>query len=1291
MLNNPRSKNRIFTKVISLLMAVVFLSANTVYPDSLRPPLLFSSHEKTVKYLKASEYEVFARELIAFMQGKDLTIQEMEGQVKYYLNNYTRKSAHWEADVNGKSPQIVAFFEDKKVVDKSDQSNVLTWVSEILDVLKDASRSDSNILHASWTSVKYLNKGRNYDASDMIMSDRRVADISLIKSLREQAKGADIGRDVEIEGYEFNVIEIKNQKILISKDISKVISDGEMLAILSRALSETDFKNTQDGLPLIVISLLKSPRMFEDCRRNGFIGINQAFLGLYKNNPQSRKYLQVLLQVGLEHELRHEAGKTDEFELANIDASRMWKLCNIEKVNIAEFIEFLKVKGIIDERFEKTIRLTVQSEENKAKLIKLYEANPDSFLFPEEGPYKIIEYMRKDPYCFIGYGDMSKIRVMNKVFTDKILDMLIPVIVEVCNKILDKYHGIAVRLGEGRGDEIALALPSCLNWDEVNNIRLELQDTISKFLSGRHGFVKVEGIDEESDYIWGNREGFMLYKDKDGYFLLFDRKKSGSRSLKGACDRMIGRLNQKLINEGFKGSVKGIGVPIDLPSPRLIFGIVKAKRGMSENAKDSYKTAIDHAEYIKRISEEKRGLNGATSELVKRFDNFYKDSSGADLLSDKERRKIAGRYSKQYLGKYNINGLYFEHIENYYPVIKKEFLRLVILRMKYAEPGSVFIIRGPPDNFYIAVKLKSGWVFFKTGFFYNPKGSLETRLNDMQNDDDWFVKKDNLRFTWMGYGFKMINELYSHSIGNEVIFKAISSLENVLEKKKEDFKNMNSVDFRKLADDINAEFNKNIKTIVTRNLGSAIEVRTAIGTIMFESGSALKPKDISKLINTMDDLIEIAKVEIGGEGNIVNNAEDYTEDLFLKNNKNIRAAERRKFYPILRNAYDKPALAEADIGTYKLLNITERVEDALNSVHVIMDHHNSIAGYKNIELSLRKMDTLLGLVSPLEFNKVKSMLNNLPPWEKIRMAYNIDRIMKKNMAKSKEHDLVNLGYFFDKPEFFKDNILGDFTIIPYALTYASSLDEIEAFTGDIRGFTRFDPFVVEEDDGYVFRFLKEAKEYRILVTKDFELKLKEIREKVNISEASDIKDANLEEIPVWNNSIMCGIIERTNRLGGGGKQHSLEGVLKNIILSLVLDRGDLTSVDYSNVKKEVLDKIKETVREVDFLYDEGRYDEIIAEANERCLENVNTGNRSLKDLLESESVGQSDISQLLAETAMWLGADSMRHLSPLKAGELMRRLYVILKAIQILAENEKFEKENGLEGKLEAVATRDDL
>ncbi|MDO8603789.1 MAG: M48 family metalloprotease [Candidatus Omnitrophota bacterium] len=84
----------------------------------------------------------------------------------------------------------------------------------------------------------------------------------------------------------------------------------------------------------ILIALLEenaSEHLFEDHRENNLIGINRTFLEIARNNP---KLAQILFTVGLAHELRHEAGMTEENLL--LDARLFAELIKEQGLDIDE-------------------------------------------------------------------------------------------------------------------------------------------------------------------------------------------------------------------------------------------------------------------------------------------------------------------------------------------------------------------------------------------------------------------------------------------------------------------------------------------------------------------------------------------------------------------------------------------------------------------------------------------------------------------------------------------------------------------------------------------------------------------------------------------------------------------------------------------------------------------------------------------------------------------------------------------------------------------------------------------
>nr|MBU1327909.1 DUF89 family protein [Candidatus Omnitrophota bacterium] len=807
--------------------------------------------------------------------------------------------------------------------------DVLGCILEVKGKLVITGRMAANLegkvknVHSTWAHNEGLFNGEHHDSKDMIMPDIGLVTRDLILKLRNKESGQD----------SFIAMQINGQEILVSKDIKNAIdefdgapskADGAFLALLAKALSAVGFEKTKDGKPLIITSLSKSPRLFEDCLQNGFIGINQALLELYNNNPDQRQYLKILLQVGLEHELRHEFtgkhGKDIEWEFSQIDAKRIVELCKAVDVNLEGLIAYLKDKKIIEERFEKLIRLTESAQEN----IKQYRENRLGFssILPGRNVEAVLEFIEKDLECYIAYGDMFKTSVLNKAFTMEIVTKLIFSAIDISDMVLSKYGGGIVRSG---GDESIIVLPSSLTPTQVNNIRLELQYTISEFISDRYGFVKINGVNDKNfteayDVLNKNIRSLEgVYKERDGFFLVFDRTKKHSHDLNEACSEVLNMLNDTLKQNRLDITIiqDNTKKPIIMQSPRINFGIVKLKNVSKETIHSDFGKALRHGEYIKAIAKDELGLHGATEDLLIEHDNFDKEINqpSANKLSTDDRKAIAKSYNEKGLN------LYFNQIEENYPVVKREWLLHTLQQMSTVFIGTTVLVRGPPDNFYIVTKLQdSSVILMKIELVYEPYGEMKERIDRLIGEAEKTGKTidDILRQRWInGNGFKIINEYAQdepdHSRGDRVIYAEAEQLYKILEDEKSKglpaFSNLEI-----LADDIS----KRISTTIQSE--ASVNVKVILGAVKINQDTLANADRIEANIDNVDELTKWAQQkDPGNPTNIVNVYDEGVGDTLIEAKwADGRDKERAKFTTILGSYYKEPALNELDINSYAL-------------------------------------------------------------------------------------------------------------------------------------------------------------------------------------------------------------------------------------------------------------------------------------------------------------------------------------------------------------------------------------
>jgi ubiquinone/menaquinone biosynthesis C-methylase UbiE/GGDEF domain-containing protein len=119
----------------------------------------------------------------------------------------------------------------------------------------------------------------------------------------------------------FVVREIKGRTFLIQAEIITK-TQGAIITGLENALAQADLSEPPSDKPYVIAMVKSSPRLFGNCLGDGFIYINEAF---FKLHTISKKYL---LQVGLEHELYHEALVFERAVLA--------RMLHVDKEDITE-------------------------------------------------------------------------------------------------------------------------------------------------------------------------------------------------------------------------------------------------------------------------------------------------------------------------------------------------------------------------------------------------------------------------------------------------------------------------------------------------------------------------------------------------------------------------------------------------------------------------------------------------------------------------------------------------------------------------------------------------------------------------------------------------------------------------------------------------------------------------------------------------------------------------------------------------------------------------------------------
>ncbi|PIZ85115.1 MAG: hypothetical protein COX96_00280, partial [Candidatus Omnitrophica bacterium CG_4_10_14_0_2_um_filter_44_9] len=507
-----------------------------------------------------------------------------------------------------------------------------------------------------------------------------------------------------------------------------------------------------------------------------------------------------------------------------------------------------------------------------------------------QGVAAIKDRLTTDRSAYIGFGDMSAIRAMNKVYGAQVVNALIPASVNIVDTALVKNGGRAVRLS---GDEIAMILPSNLNIDQVNAIRLEAQRKVANSISGKFGFAKIElkgiapadraKVFELARVELGAQENILggLYADRDGVFMAYDRF---GTTLQNGLENNLAVLNASLVVEGIKGSIVSIAKPIELASPRITFGVTKTPEMNNVNA--AYGIVIQRAERVLNIAKE-NNLPGAVGANLPADLAAFADLKRVSLpeIPKEEKAAIVNNFAS-FVPEVKV---YQDQVETYYPVFKREaFGPIAVQALKL---GDVQL-----------VKIETQYV---------PKADFKASVERSLASGKFTV--DALRGDGNGaYGFKAVNEFTNHEIANSVIAGNAQAINKVLKDQNitgvfvvrgppDSFylaipaAKVGALTQPKLiamTDAIAQEINTNIPVQATVRLSANL-------VSSFNNG-----KNVPSMITKLEDLSKV-KMSVPAIGTAMGNSVKIFEakpeiiKAFETELGTIRAAERIKFQPIL--------------------------------------------------------------------------------------------------------------------------------------------------------------------------------------------------------------------------------------------------------------------------------------------------------------------------------------------------------------------------------------------------------
>jgi hypothetical protein len=402
---------------------------------------------------------------------------------------------------------------------------------------------------------------------------------------------------------------------------------------------------------------------------------------------------------------------------------------------------------------------------------------------PEIKKLQAVQLLRQDPKAWVIFSDMMRISVRNKVYGREIVDLMITDAIRIANRVLESKGGLAYRIGQ-RADEVAMVLPGKYSAQEVEKILNKIQREIEKAyqnkwvcavlpasaadpaisgqLKGHARVVATVPIAASANGHAEKRPVVLIRKSKgldEQTALRRFFKKSGMSEL--ACEVLP--FEVPYLPAGATRSHAEIKEPKDRLEEGLKLADIVQGQGKEQYHLVSVVETMDQSQLG-------RTRQDVLAAIYKKND-FRKDlESLREQLTEEERTKDHP---------FVLEPEYLSYQRSDLVKIVRELVK------KPSQNARFYLVRGPPDSFYIIVSVAGQWqVALVSPSFVTSDSALLADFKRLREASGRPAENGN------GFGFQVINkhDRFGHGVGNVLIHLDCIRLFSELQEKMKDRK-----------------------------------------------------------------------------------------------------------------------------------------------------------------------------------------------------------------------------------------------------------------------------------------------------------------------------------------------------------------------------------------------------------------------------------------------------------------------------------------------------------------------
>ena len=378
---------------------------------------------------------------------------------------------------------------------------------------------------------------------------------------------------------------------------------------------------------------------------------------------------------------------------------------------------------------------------------------------------RAMDLLKNDAQAWVVFADMLKLSLRNDYYGANISDIFIADAIRITKEVLSKRGGIGFRLGE-RSDEIAMVLPGSLGREEVRSLLQNIQEEIEKeyldYCVARlpDGVVdKIKGSDVRMAQRTAreHRGGGAEYITT----VLFI-KDSGDRDGRSTLDKILKA----------SGQIPGLGEVEAVLPPYLPAGAARLQgEGTLENKLES---SLKEAEIFQRIAKQAgqmAGVEGLNTRPQIKEGARLNDSEFSELKKYINEFDKSVQPLKEFVKtRYGDNAAKQVQLDNGYAAFMRQNLYVILeyaMEKMKSSDNFIFVVRGPPDNFYIVTSINGKWQItaVRQNILTAADSSLDKNFLSIVEGSGRKLRSPGK------YPFKVVNDFaeLGHYFGNQLI------------------------------------------------------------------------------------------------------------------------------------------------------------------------------------------------------------------------------------------------------------------------------------------------------------------------------------------------------------------------------------------------------------------------------------------------------------------------------------------------------------------------------------------